>query len=176
VSTRLFAALVLPDAARAALHAWARPVCAADPALRALAPEALHVTLVFLGSQPEDRVAELAALVTAAAGPLPELTVTGAALLPPRRPGVLVADLSCPPQLAGLQGALAAALEPFRPLEARPYRPHVTVARVRRDARPAPPAAPPPALAFAPAGVALYRSRLGPAGARYELLTALPSG
>jgi 2'-5' RNA ligase len=170
VSARLFAALVLPEAARAALHAWAAPVCAADPALRALASDAQHVTLVFLGPQPEERVAELAAIVAAAAGPLPELAVTGAALLPPRRPGVLVADLTCPPELAGLQGALAAALAPFRPPEARPYRPHVTVARVRRDARPATPVAPPPVLAFAPAGVALYRSRLGPAGARYELV------
>jgi RNA 2',3'-cyclic 3'-phosphodiesterase len=55
--------------------------------------------------------------------------------------------------------------------EARAFRPHVTVARVRRGAR-VPrrlPGGPPP-LGFDGAALTLYRSRPGSGGARYEAL------
>jgi 2'-5' RNA ligase len=63
--------------------------------------------------------------------------------------------------------------------EPRPFRPHVTVARVRRGARPRirdlPDA---PQASFAGEAVVLYRSHLGGGPARYEALEqveALPS-
>ena len=55
--------------------------------------------------------------------------------------------------------------------EARPYLPHVTVARVRSGTRPGDALAAPPPLAFDGAAVTLYRSRLQPSGARYEPLS-----
>ena len=49
--------------------------------------------------------------------------------------------------------------------------PHVTVARVRRGARaPSGDLRPPPQLPFRPNALTLFRSHLGSAGARYELV------
>jgi len=169
--TRLFAALELPEDVRAALHAWGTDVGAKEPVLRVLEPDALHVTLVFLGWQPNDVVDEIGAAVRAAARPLPELSVSGAAWLPPRRPGVLVADLTPSFSVEELQGDLVDGLTAYHEPETRPFRPHVTVARVPRGKRlRAREIDEPPALRFHPAGVVLYRSQLGRGGARYEVV------
>ena len=166
---RLFAALEVPAEVRAALHGWALELERREPALRVLAPESLHVTLVFLGWQEAEVVEEIGAAVVSAARPLPELEVTEAAWLPPRRPGVLVADLFQEAAVLELQSDLVAALAPFHEPETRPFRPHVTVARVRRGGRPRLREVPaPPAVRFRPAGVVLYRSHLGRGGAVYE--------
>src|SRR6185437_12802218 len=80
---RLFVALDLPAAARDALLAFAAD--AADPAVwRPVAPEALHVTLAFLGSRPPGDVAAIERVLAAeAGGPAPRLALGGALLLPP---------------------------------------------------------------------------------------------
>jgi 2'-5' RNA ligase len=82
---------------------------------------------------------------------------------------VLVADLAPEPTVMQLQADLVSALGAFHEPETRPFRPHVTVARVRRGARlrgrDVPPA---PRLRFVPVGVVLYRSHLGRGGAVYE--------
>jgi 2'-5' RNA ligase len=168
---RLFAALEVPETARATLHAWALPLGAHEPALRVLPSESLHVTLVFLGWRPAEAVEPIALAVTEVGRALPELEVTGAAWLPPRRPGVLVADLAPEPTVMSLQADLVAALGAFHEPEARSFRPHVTVARVRRGARLGGDDIPsPPELRFRPVGVVLYRSHLGRGGAVYEAI------
>jgi 2'-5' RNA ligase len=171
VSVRLFAALSLPDDARAALAGWARSL-PPDAAVRLVPEENLHVTLVFLGACDEADVDPIADAVMGAARPLGSLAVSGVAWLPsPRRPGVLVADLRAPEELEGLHRDLVVALRPWHEPESRPLRPHVTVARVRRGGRPASPEVPsPPAVAFSAEGLVLYRSRVGGAGASYEPL------
>ena len=142
MSARLFAAVDLPDAVRAQLSAFGRACAAADPALRVVAPDGLHVTLAFLGHRPLDEVEAAAAAVRAAA-PAPRLRIRlelGAPLwLSPRRPHVLTVALhDVDGELARLQAAvatgLAAALD-WVP-ERRAFRPHVTVARVRRGVAP----------------------------------------
>ena len=61
---RLFVALDLPDRVRVGLEAWqARALT--DPALRPVDPEALHVTLCFLGYHPERAIESVASEVTA---------------------------------------------------------------------------------------------------------------
>ena len=45
---RLFVALDLPEQVRAGIAAWGRRALA-DPALRPVGPESLHITLAFLG-------------------------------------------------------------------------------------------------------------------------------
>jgi 2'-5' RNA ligase len=182
---RLFVALDLPEPARRALVDWRAPLLARAPELlRAVAPEALHVTLCFLGQQPLTAVDALAETVVRAVG---AAEARGLALgeplwLPRRAPRVLAVALDDRDgELTRLQAALAAALSAggwYAP-EQRPYLPHATVARVRargqeRAARalgrePLPQA---PALAFDGAAVALYRSWLGgrTGGARYEPL------
>ena len=59
---RLFVALDLPGPVRAGLVAWQRDALG-DPALRPIAPEALHVTLCFLAYQPERDIERIAQVV-----------------------------------------------------------------------------------------------------------------
>lgn len=169
---RLFTALELPGEVRSALASWAARVAARQPAVRLVPTEALHLTLVFLGSQRRDALDAIGRAVMSEARGLDPLAVSGAGWLPPRQPGVLVADLAEDGErLAGLQADLAAALSPWREPEARAFRPHVTVARVRRGGRLARRGvAPPPRLIFDAAALVLYRSRPGPGGSRYEAL------
>jgi 2'-5' RNA ligase len=178
---RLFVALEPSASTTAALARWGAPVLAAHPReLRAVARDALHLTLCFLGWQPAALAAAIAAaLERAVSGPPPVLALAEALWLPPRRPGVLAVAIADPDgQLGSLQRRVAeelVGLGAYQP-EPRPFRPHVTVARVRRGAqlgaqRRALPAPPAPAPAPAPAtGVVLLRSHLGPGGSRYESL------
>ena len=176
---RLFVALDLPADARAALVALRDR---ADPRTwRPVADEALHITLVFLGHRPHgvsDRVGEV---VRACAGPVADLALGPALLLPPRRARVLtVAIEDRAGTLGALQARLAEALSAegvYEP-ERRAFRPHATVARLRageRSPRSAPPEGPSP-VQFAGEAVTLYRSRLSRAGARYEAVERVPVG
>ena len=173
--TRLFAALELPGEVRAALAAWGARAAGPEPAIRLVAGDALHVTLVFLGERAPEEVAAIAAAVVGAVRPLDPLRVAGAAWLPPRRPGVLVADLEAAAGLMALQAALVGALAPWHEPERRGFRPHVTVARVRRNGSIARrDVLAPPALHFAPTALVLYRSHLGPGGSSYEAVASAP--
>jgi 2'-5' RNA ligase len=170
---RLFAALELPGDARAALTSWAARVSAREPAIRLVPTAALHVTLAFLGEQDEADADAIARAVLAEARPLGELAVTEAAWLPPHRPGVLVADLAEDGErLAALHAALDRALAPWCEPEDRAYRPHVTVARIRRGERiSARTVAAPPRLRFVPTAIGLYRSY---PSSRYEPIARCP--
>lgn len=125
-SLRLFLAL-WPDAAtRQAIAAegerWQWP-----PGARRYAPQDWHVTLHFLGSVPAARLPELQ---TALSVPLTPFvwTLDGPACWP-RGLAVLASRRAAPP-LAALHRRLAAALRGRGlPVEARPLRPHVTLAR-----------------------------------------------
>lgn len=180
-SARLFVALELPSAVVAALVAWRTPLLRDarwEHALRPVAPEALHVTLCFLGSRPESAIEPLAELVEACGSPAGG-AASGLALgeplwLPRRRPRVLAIALDDRHgALGALQHRLVERLSEggWHEPEARPYLPHVTVARVRGEG----PAAHDrlsgvPPLVFDGAAITLFRSRLSPAGARYEPL------
>jgi 2'-5' RNA ligase len=172
VSARLFAALELPEEVRGELARWRDGVLARVDGLRPVRDESLHVTLVFLGHRPEEEIEAIGAAVVAAAAPVGELAIGEPVWLPPRRPRVLAVDLEDPSgACSALQARVAEALvrvaghEP----EARPFRPHVTVARVRARERVPPDELEPPApLRFRPAALVLYRSRLERGGARYE--------
>jgi RNA 2',3'-cyclic 3'-phosphodiesterase len=173
---RLFVALELPRAARDALVAFRDAV--ADPEVwRPVAPEALHLTLAFLGRRPAEDVAAIDEILYSAAGPAPRLVLSDGLLLPPRRPRVLCAALSDPDgTLAALQSRVSEGLEAagvYTP-EKRPFRAHATVARLRPRARP------PRSIAealnpleFHGEALTLFASRLHPHGARYEPLVRL---
>jgi 2'-5' RNA ligase len=142
-----------------------------------VAPEALHVTLCFLGWHMEAEVGPIAAACgVAAADPAPRLAVSGALWLPPRRPRVLAVELQdLGGRLAHTQAALSDALSAggwYEP-EKRPYMAHVTVARVKtRSSGGREPPEPPP-LEFQGSRVVVYRSRLSRSGARYEGLASV---
>jgi 2'-5' RNA ligase len=171
---RLFVALDLPAGVREGLAAWAAEATHGHEGLRLVDSEMLHVTLAFLGWRDLDEAPRIAELVLALAAPAAGLAVGAAVWLPPRRPRVLAVDLADGNgTLAEIQRRVAAAMAAeagYEP-ERRGFRPHVTVARVRKGVRVKTAELPnPPAQAFAGAALTLYRSRLAREGARYEPL------
>ena len=114
----------------------------------------------------------MAALLPELARDVGELETAGALWQTPRRPGVFTVALRDNLALTTLQADVVAALcaaIAFEP-EARPFRPHVTVGRVRRGTRIAACTLHPPALAFEPGPLTLFRSHTGAGGTRYEPL------
>lgn len=179
----MFVALDPPPEARAAIAAWRDELTAGRGDLRPVRPEALHVTLAFLGWQDEADAARIAgaAFAPAAALPRPRLAASAVRAVPPRGPRLFALDLEDEAgAAAGLQAAVSAALEServYRP-ERRPFWPHLTLARVRRGERRVAPLAelPPPAEPFEAAELVLYRSTLQPQGAVYDPLARRPLG
>jgi 2'-5' RNA ligase len=172
-------ALELPEAVVCALDGWAQAAVASREELRRVPAASLHVTLCFLGHRPAAEVDAIGAAVASVAAPVADLRLAAPAWLPPRRPRVLAADLDDPGGASvALQAALSAdlaALGVYTP-ERRPFRPHVTVARVRQGRRArAGPLGPLPGAGapFAAAALTLFRSRLSPRGASYEPLVRL---
>jgi RNA 2',3'-cyclic 3'-phosphodiesterase len=181
---RLFLALDLPEPARTSIVSWRDLLVSDRRDLRPVRPEALHVTLVFLGWQDESAAAKIAdaAFTALPGGPPPRLTPAGVRSLPPRNPRLFALDLDDEGGRAtALQAAASDALEAggwYRP-EKRPFWPHLTLARVKRAEHrvPALPDQPtPPREAFDAPVVTLYRSTLRPQGALYEpLARTLPA-
>jgi 2'-5' RNA ligase len=170
-------ALDLPPDARAALARWRDLLVAPRDDLRPVAEEALHVTLAFLGYRPEKEVAAIAEAMSTAVrerGSSPVLAPGEVKPVPPRRPRLFALDLEdTDGACVRLQQAVSDALESkrFYEPEKRPFWPHVTLARVKRNQRAQPlPAGPPPLEPFRAPQVTLYRSILRPQGARYEAL------
>ena len=136
----MFLALDLPEPARASLASWRDELVSGRADLRPVRPEALHVTLVFLGWQDESAAPKIAEAAFGAlpAGPPPRLTAAGVRSLPPRNPRLFALDLDDEDGRAStLQAAASAALEAggwYRP-EKRPFWPHLTLARVKRGER-----------------------------------------
>jgi RNA 2',3'-cyclic 3'-phosphodiesterase len=175
---RLFVALELPDPVREQLVAWQSRALHGVEGIRRTPADHLHVTLCFLGSRYESEVDQIrAACEVLAAYPAPELRGAEALWLPVRRPRVLAVEFTDAARaLARVHAALSEVLSAggwYEP-EARPYLPHVTVARLARNTRvPRRMLPEPPELLFRGSRVTLYRSRLSRSGARYEPLGAV---
>jgi RNA 2',3'-cyclic 3'-phosphodiesterase len=173
-TARLFVALELPAAVRADLVAFARAAAERDRALRPVAEDAMHLTLAFLGHRPLEEIDAARSAVRGVAGSAPSLALGEPLWLAPRRPHVLTVALD---DAGGVLAALRAQVVerlaealPWEP-ESRRFRPHITVARVRRDARPRRRDLPEaPRASFAGEAVVLLRSHLGGGPARYEEL------
>jgi 2'-5' RNA ligase len=175
---RLFVALDLPDAIREGIVRWGREELA-DPKLRPVSVESLHITLAFLGYRAEKEMERIAAVVRESSGPAPWVELKDPVPIPPRGRARLFALPALSPGTEVLQEGLEQRLVEggFYEPEKRPFWPHVTVARVRPEARgsrrPAvvsdPPAKLPGGLSepFLGVRLTLYRSELKPTGARY---------
>src|SRR5579875_1875142 len=156
---RCFVAVDLAPGVRAVLARTQEALRRAAPRadVRWTRPEGLDVTLKFLGEVPEARCAEVAAALS----------------------GVAAAHRA----VAALARDVDRALAPLGfAVETRPFQGHVTLGRVRSPRGLAALAA---ALArhaeeeigaWTVSELVLYRSRLSPAGARYEALARLPLG
>jgi 2'-5' RNA ligase len=178
---RLFVALDLPEAVRQGIATWGRKALA-DPALRPVGQESLHITLAFLGWLAEKEIPRLVQIVEASQGEAPSIQLSGPVQRPERGRARLFALPADSPGTIALQARLEANLVAARLYEPekRPFWPHVTVARVRREERGSKrpalvtklPGAPPQGL-LQPAvcrRMTLYRSELQPQGAQYTPL------
>ncbi len=182
---RLFVAVPVPGGTLRAMVDWTGEWGARRRGWRPVRPEGIHLTLRFLGETDPglvDSLAESLERVAAAARPL-AVTAAGWGVFPgPGRPRVLWAGLRGElDPLAGLARAVEEAVVDLGfSRERRPFRPHLTLARARRDRRPLLPGRPDPFVPeFGPVPVeevVLYRSHLAPDGARYEALARAPVG
>jgi 2'-5' RNA ligase len=170
---RLFWALRLPSAQRAWIAVAQGELRDHLPGARWSDPLQGHLTLCFLGELEPSRVGDIlaagrAALRTLAPIDLRWMGLTAFPRLASVRTLVLMAEGGA--ELDGAHGTLCTAMAPFAALEARAFRPHLTLARFKAPTR----VAKLPDLALPPghrAGAAtLFRSTLRPEGAVHEAL------
>jgi RNA 2',3'-cyclic 3'-phosphodiesterase len=175
---RLFVALDLPGAVRDGLGSWgAREL--ADPALRPVPAENLHITLAFLGQRTPEEVEWATAAVEELAPAAPWIELLDPVARPERGRARVLAVPVASPAVERLQSELSEILisERLYEPEKRPFWPHVTIARVRAEGRGSRrPMAVKKVPGELPAAarqacfcrrLTLYRSELQPSGARY---------
>lgn len=180
-SVRAFFALPLPEAALATLleararleRRAARSRCRP----RWLAAEQLHLTLKFLGWVPADRVEAFAGVADELARltpPIASRLALATAFPNERRARVVVVELDDPAgRLAELASNVEAAADALGVApETRAFRPHVTLARIKRpcDASGWLGAAELEAAPVDFSELRLYRSHLLPTGSVYEVI------
>ncbi len=185
---RLFVALEVPEAVRRELTRRVAGLRDRLPRARWVDPEMVHLTLLFLGETPADRVPALSAKLREAFAKHPPMTLrlSGGGTFPPKRPArVAWVGLDAPDELAAIQAdAVAAAVAAigaggFEP-EDRPFKSHVTLARCDpnwpRDAAEKFAAAFPGEIGppFRVDRGVLMESKLSPRGARYSVVEAFP--
>jgi 2'-5' RNA ligase len=133
---RSFVAIPLPVELRKRLGALQRELKQGLPELRLSPPRNLHLSLQFLGDQPRELLDEIGQLMLALGETTPPFSVAlrGVGSFPGgRRPRVVWLGIEPPAPLQALQAALADHLfELGLPRETRPYRPHLTLGRLRR--------------------------------------------
>lgn len=171
---RLFIAVDPPAELRERLSAWARDQRGGSHGVRLVPPANVHLTLAFLGERDSGEIDAIVRAMAGAAqsGRAEDLSIGEPLLLPPRRPRVLAATVVDPSgRLTELRDQLAEALRiEIGWSEARAFRPHLTLARLSRDARPPRELAPLPRGEFDAEELVLFRSHLEPSGARYEAI------
>jgi 2'-5' RNA ligase len=162
---------------------WLKKLIRGD--VRWVSPEAIHLTLKFFGDIPECDVANISAVAGKAAaevGPF-DLTIGGAGVFPdPHRPRVIWLGMSGDAaRLVTFQQGMERALREIGfPGEERPFRPHLTLGRIKT----------PKGLIgltgvlekgetytagrFTASGLGLFKSDLTPRGAIYTRLAGYP--
>lgn len=174
---RLFVAVPLPPPALEEAATLLRELRELEWPVRWVRDDGLHITLKFFGEVTRDRaepIQELVEFATRGMRPM-ELVPTGGGAFPSSsHPRVLRLEVQSGPDLELLQDRLERGGEQigFAP-EGRPFRPHITLGRVREGHR-LPPGAMqhleslPPGSAFQADRVVLYESQLAPDGPVYS--------
>src|SRR6478672_7776939 len=131
---RLFVAVDLPEVVRVGLGTWGREALA-DPALRRVGTENLHITLAFLGYRAEEDIERIATAVEESIAPAPLVELLDPEPRPPRGRPRLFALPAISPATEALQAPLRERLvaERLYEPEKRPFWPHLTIARVRSE-------------------------------------------
>ena len=182
---RLFLALDIPDRVRAELIDLQARLKRTRADVRWVRPEAIHLTLKFIGDFPVDRIDPLAKALAPAAAARPTLSIipTAAGCFPGlARPRVvwagLTGDLTAMADLAKAIDQVTARFDV--PEEKRRFSPHLTLGRVKsgkgrqalikavtdlKDYQ---------GTEFRAKELILFRSQLKPGGAEYTKLKRLP--
>jgi 2'-5' RNA ligase len=170
--------LPLPDAVRTELARVGELMEPHTLTGRFIPAENLHLTLAYLGNVEDERVAAVGEAVSGAArgqGPIATSLAGLGAFPSPRRARVLWAGLADPHgRLRALATAVQEALEPLGfEREDRPFRAHVTLARLRLPRPVDVDHVPVEPRAFTIEQVVLFRSHLGRGFPRYEAMTSV---
>ncbi|HMO98603.1 MAG TPA: RNA 2',3'-cyclic phosphodiesterase, partial [Kiritimatiellia bacterium] len=132
---RTFICLPLADEARSALSAVQERLHQEGYRLAYVDPDLAHLTLVFLGATPEpveERLVNDLAIAARSVSPFPLKLGGGGSFGSPRAPKVVWVGVEASPALMRLQAACADAVRATgQPVESRPFRPHLTLARIR---------------------------------------------
>jgi 2'-5' RNA ligase len=185
---RTFIAVSLSENIRAGLGAWLKPLVARRGLpVRWTAAENMHLTLKFLGDVEEKRLPVLRdALAQALASCAPfALRIAGFGAFPKiERARVLWVGCEIGEEGMAVQSAVEKACVALGfPKEDKPFRPHLTVGRVREGAGAGDYAAIAKLIRETPADglgemrvteVRVYKSELLPGGAKYSVLYAMP--
>jgi len=177
---RTFVAIPLPQPVKAAIRRLQTGLKPSMPAIRWSAPDNLHLTLRFLGDQPEDSLEKLGDTVLSVGDSICcfSLTFSGIDAFPSWHRGrILWIGLEQPELVSQLHQKLSDGLLQIGiPEESRPFRPHLTIGRCRQ-LMPLPQVPngvlTRPIAEFRVERLVLYQSRLTPQGARHtELCSA----
>lgn len=174
---RLFAAVPLPEPARAGVAGLLDRLRRRDLPVRWVRDEGLHLTLKFFGEVAPDRLEKIEEAIRVAnegSAPLAMRLDELGAFPNARRPRLLWVGLDAPPALELLQDRLerqcgAIGFEP----EGSPFRPHITLGRVRQGQRcplrfVVEAGRPVEQIPFLATELVLYESVPGEGGQRYE--------
>ncbi|MEX2161992.1 MAG: RNA 2',3'-cyclic phosphodiesterase [Anaerolineales bacterium] len=147
----------------------------------------IHLTLKFIGETDQAIIPRIAAAVADVAKRFPpfEISLTELGVFPnPNKPLVLWVGVQAPAPLAQLQQGIESALAQWGiPVEERPFHPHLTLGRVRREHRVAnlkriaefmAAAKMEPSASARIDSVTLFRSDLKPGGSVYNPLSRSP--
>ena len=181
---RLFVAVNLPDQVRQAAWQAAAPLRSKGYPVKWVDSEALHVTLKFLGEVEPQRQSEIVrAIESAVVGSrIFQLAVGGFGAFPnDRRPRVVWIGCEAVAALELIQHRVEQEMHELGfPVEGRPFRPHLTLGRVKRGARASDLAGFDSAIRqvefqgdVAVESIDLMQSELARTGARYTVLRAV---
>lgn len=128
---RLFIALDIDDPIRQRIARFLDGVHPFTPDARWVKPESLHVTLKFIGEQPEPAVVQIKQALSTISFETAEIQFRGYGLFPtPKSARVFWIGMEAGPQLAALAAAIDEKLAPLGiAKEERAYSPHLTLAR-----------------------------------------------
>ncbi|MDR1039220.1 MAG: RNA 2',3'-cyclic phosphodiesterase [Deltaproteobacteria bacterium] len=172
---RLFVAIPVPESVSLLI----RQAVAGPEELLARFPKTLHVTLSFLGNVSREMASKVEDALGGFTFPAFELRLGPLGAFSQKRGTILWAGFAPSPELSLLKARVDRALAPL-PLgfqsERGPFKPHVTLARLKPGGvkAPADPRTILPAGAFAPDFFGLYSSRLDPTGAVHTLQRMFP--
>jgi 2'-5' RNA ligase len=131
---RLFLALDIDDAIRERITRFVDGVRNFAPYARWMQPESLHVTLKFIGEQPEAIVEKIKQAMATVSAASTQIHFRGYGFFPTSKSArVFWIGMASGPELVALAAAIDDTMPSLGiPKEDRPFSPHITLARGRR--------------------------------------------